>query len=173
MADEQLIPVAEQPQTMTNLPPVLNTVYWIQAKGEPDVYLLFINMTDGYGETYDAEFVSRPDDTYGLGPTVRQWIVDHPDFPIQPYVPPTIEEIRANMAPLQRLDFKTRFKNAGMGLAKITAYFTSIEGDESHWEDMQNYYAETPTFARLAPFVVELAAFSLKTPEEIDTIWTA
>lgn len=173
MAGEELIPETEQAMTLTNVPATLNTVYWIQAKSEPDVYLLFINMTDGYGETYDAEFVSRPDDTYGLGPIVRQWITDNPGFPIQQYVPPTTEEIRAAMPTLQRLDFKTRFKNAGMGLAKITAYFVSIEGDESHWEDMQNYYAETPTFTRLSVFVVELAAFSLKTPEQIDAIWTA
>lgn len=95
-----------------------------------------------------------------------EW-VNNPPPPLTP------EEIRAAMPVLGRLDFKTRFKNNGMGLAKITAYFASIEGDESHWEDMQNYYAETPTFARLAPFVLELAEFSLKTPEQIDAIWTA
>lgn len=158
----------------------INSVTELQATAEAGCLYVFLNMSimqdEVELESFDAMHVYRTSDPYGITPLIAQWLLDNPEFPITPYVPPeppTLEEIRAAMPPLQRLDFKNRFKAAGMNLAKINAYFASIEGDESHWEDMQNYYAETLTFTRLSVFVVELAQFSAKTPEQIDAIWMA
>jgi hypothetical protein len=143
----------------------------------PELTILLIRaIVAYYGVQQEEDVVWRHGDPYGLGPQIDAWALLNPTFPITPYTPPpepTIEEIRAAMPALQRLDFKTRFKNAGMGLTKVNAYLTSIEADESHWEDMYNYWNETLTFTRLSAFVVELAVFSAKTPEQIDVIWTA
>jgi hypothetical protein len=153
--------------------PVIHQVFSVAATFEPNVYNLDIDLTDAYGLRYRAGFCSRPDDPYGLGPRVREWLSDNPDFPIAPYVPPTIEQVRENMSDLGRLDFKSKFKAAGMNAAKINAYLASLDGNESHQEDMQMYYDETPSFSRVSLFVTELSAFSGKTPAQIDTIWAA
>jgi hypothetical protein len=55
----------------------LNRVYSIRATVDEDVYILDCNITDITGEIYDGTFCSRPDDSFGLGPTVRQWLADH------------------------------------------------------------------------------------------------
>lgn len=46
-----------------------------------------IIVDDGNGHE-QWPFTYSPTDTYGLSPDVRQFFVDHPDFPILPYVPP-------------------------------------------------------------------------------------
>jgi hypothetical protein len=69
--------------------PQLNSVSAVYTTEEADVFLIDCNITDTTGATYDTQFVSRPDDPYGLAPLIRQWLADNPDFPRQPYVPPT------------------------------------------------------------------------------------
>ncbi|GEC30472.1 hypothetical protein EFR01_06430 [Sinorhizobium fredii] len=72
----------------------LNEVRAISATGEPEVYELSINLTDISGQTYDCDYLSRPDDTFGLNPTIRKWLADNPKFLIQPYTQPTGERPR-------------------------------------------------------------------------------
>jgi hypothetical protein len=40
------------------------------------------------GERDEFPFVFDPDDNEGLSPAVKQWLADHPDFEIAPYVEP-------------------------------------------------------------------------------------
>lgn len=65
----------------------LNGASIVQALEEPGVYSLLINVTDEAG-TRDQWFVSRPDDPFGLGPEVRRWLSENPDFPVGVYIPP-------------------------------------------------------------------------------------
>lgn len=152
--------------------PILHEIFSVRATVTPDVYVLKCDLTDMNGERYTANYVSIPGDTFGLAPVIRQWLMDNPEFPIEPYVPPTAEELRASMSPLTRLNFRNKFKAAGMTTTVINAYIAAIE-DESTQEDRQIYWEDTQSFMRLDVFVVELAVFAGKTPEEIDTIWAA
>jgi len=68
--------------------PQLNSVSAIFTTDEPDVFFVDCNITDTTGQTYDTRYVLRPDDSFGLAPTIRQWLTDNPDFPRQIYVPP-------------------------------------------------------------------------------------
>ncbi|TVZ64124.1 hypothetical protein BCL32_4330 [Rhizobium mongolense USDA 1844] len=54
----------------------LNEVHSVRATAEADSYVLFFNLTDFRGDTYDCEYCSRPDDPYGLNPVIRQWLTD-------------------------------------------------------------------------------------------------
>lgn len=73
----------------------LHAVISVAAANEPDVYLAFVDLTDMNGERYETEYVSRPDDTFGLAPSVRagidQWIAD--GKPVLPYAPPAVDLI--------------------------------------------------------------------------------
>lgn len=149
----------------------LNGVSIVQALGEPGVYSLLINVTDEAG-TRDQWFVSRPDDPFGLGPEVRCWLAENPDVPIGVYSPPTADEIRAHMAVLPRLEFRNKFKAAGMTTEVIAGAIASVS-DESDREDMQIAWEDTQTFGRLDPLVIVIATFAGKSPEQIDAIWTA
>lgn len=68
--------------------PEILEVFSVTLTATPEVYVLDMSIRDSFGEEYRADFVSIPDDPYGLGPAVRQWLVDNPDFPRTPYTPP-------------------------------------------------------------------------------------
>lgn len=148
----------------------INEVYTITATAEPDVFIFSCNITDGVPNTYDCLFCSRPDDDFGLGPVFRQWLVDNPSFPIIPYVPPTIDEIRADAPRLPRLDFRTKAKAAGLTTAKVTAYIASI-ADLDKQDDMQMFWDDAQSFGRLDPFVVEAGAHAGLTPTQLDAVF--
>jgi hypothetical protein len=69
--------------------PVLHRVLTVTATSEPQVYIIHLEMTDVDGFTGAEDYCSRPDDTFGLNPAIRQWLADHQgQYTIQPYVPP-------------------------------------------------------------------------------------
>jgi hypothetical protein len=76
---------------------MLNVVHAIVETAEPDVYELSINLTDLRGQTYDCDYLSRPDDTFGLNPIIRKWVAGNPNFPIQTHTPLAAEQILASM----------------------------------------------------------------------------
>lgn len=116
--------------------------------------------------------MSYADDTFGLNPTIRQWLEDNPEFPIDPYAEPTVEQKRANMQSLSRVEFRTAFKNAGMTTAVIIAAIASV-ANESEQEDLQIVWEDAQTFKRLDPLVQLIASRAGKTAEEIDAIWNS
>jgi hypothetical protein len=154
--------------------PFIVEVFSIRETATPGYLTFHVNINyNGTEEVVDQSY--NPGDTYGLGPAFAQWLIDHPDFPIDPYIPPpppTPDELRALMPPLSRLTFRNKFKAAGMTTAVISSAIASIE-DESVQEDMQIAWEDTQSFGRLEPFVIMVATFAGKTPAQIDTIWTA
>lgn len=65
----------------------LNEVYSVQKTKEDGVLLVKCNITDLDDVVYDCDYVSRPEDSFGLNPAIRKWLVDNDDFPISAYVP--------------------------------------------------------------------------------------
>lgn len=70
----------------------LNSVEMVTQMPEEGVFLLRCNITDIDDIIRDCDYCSRPDDPYGLNPTIRQWLADNPSFPRTPYVPPAVPE---------------------------------------------------------------------------------
>lgn len=149
--------------------PVLNTVHSVTATATPEVYVVRCNLTDTHGKTYDADFVSNPADPYGLGPTMRQWIVDNPDFPITPYVPPPLPKIREG-AILLRSELRNNLLAQGVTTAKIRAYLDSI-ADPITQDQRLIVWEENGAFTRADAFVVELAAHTGLTEEQMDAVF--
>lgn len=47
-----------------------------------DFWLIFPGQTEAQ---WIENYVLGPDDPYGAAPALREWMFDHPDFPIVPY----------------------------------------------------------------------------------------
>ncbi|MBD9511650.1 hypothetical protein IB265_33380 [Ensifer sp. ENS10] len=153
----------------------VNRVYSVTAGRVAGSYLVKANITDFEGETYDCDYMSYANDTNGLNPAIRQWLADNPDFPSQPYVPPsapTEEELRAQMPTLSSRQFwlaaleigitKTIVQNKikTLGLAPL---------EEARWSTELD---EAKTFERTSQFLAELTGLFNIPPNELDVLWT-
>jgi hypothetical protein len=149
----------------------LNQVYSIAETQEKGVYKLSINMTDAIKETYDCHYISRPDDTFGLNPTIRQWMADNPGFKIGPYQPPIADETRAAMPPLSARQLRLGLVSIGFSQAQVAAVIEALptsvrEAAQIEWE-----YATT--FNRTHTLVSTVGAALGISDEQIDTMWVA
>jgi hypothetical protein len=69
--------------------PILHAVNKVTATNEAGIYIVNVDLTDMDGATSNEDYCSRPDDPYGLNPTIRQWLADHEgQYTVEPYVPP-------------------------------------------------------------------------------------
>lgn len=149
----------------------LHEVFSIQATERDNVYILDVDLTDSNGERYRCDYVSDPNDTYGLNPTIRHWLsINEGNFIVAPYAPPTAEDLRATMAPVTARQLRLTLIRNGFSLAAISAAIDALpEGqarDEAHveWE-----YATT--FERLSVTLLTIASALHLSPEAVDAMW--
>lgn len=156
----------------TNVSASLNQVYFIKATTEQGVYVVNCNIMDMYGDTQDCEYVSRPDDSFGLNPTMRQWLADNPDFPVAPYSPPTAQERRARLPPLTARQFRLGLVNAGISLSTVTAAIKALPtGPDRDKAEIEWEYATT--FSRAHPLIATVSTLLALNDEQVDAMWTA
>lgn len=157
---------------MTDLGPVLLNVIAVKSTAEAGVYICEIDITDSFGEPRQVEFGSRPDAAHGLGLAVRQWLDANPDFPRQPYAPPTAEQIREGMAPLSARQLRLGLVNGGFTLAQVSAVIDAMPaGPDKETARIEWEYATT--FNRMHPLIATVGGALGLTDEQIDTMWTA
>lgn len=148
----------------------LHKILSVSETEEVGVYISSVDITDKNGERYVTDYVSRPDDDYGLAPTIRskidQWITD--GKPVAPYEPPTPEEIREMMPPLQKWRFETVIALEGLKDDIDTAIENLPEPQKTIAKNKREF---VPEFYRTDPLFDLLGSLIGKTPEEIDTLW--
>lgn len=148
----------------------LNSVTKVTYTNEEDVWFLDCNITDFEGRTYDCIYTSRPDDTFGLNPTIREWLLNNPEFPKDPYVPPTIEEERSSMPQLSARQFRLGLVAGGIHTSQVDfAINQMVDGPEKNIAQIEWEYATV--FARTHPLIDTLSAALGLTPEAVDTMW--
>lgn len=54
--------------------PALHAVHSVTPTPEDGVFIVNVTVTDSDGETYTADYCSRPNDPYGLNPAIRAWL---------------------------------------------------------------------------------------------------
>ncbi|MGH0371738.1 hypothetical protein NKY71_25285 [Sinorhizobium meliloti] len=151
--------------------PKLNSISAVKATAEAGVFLVYCNITDIDGDTYDAEYGSRPEDTFGLNPTIRQWLVDNPGFPIQPYTPPTAEELRQHMPSLTARQLRLCLVNNGYSMSQVSAVIEAMpEGADKETARIEWEYATT--FERTHPLITTVGAALSISEEQTDSMWT-
>ena len=90
--------------------------------------------------------------------------------PIAPYVPPTLDYLRAEATPVGRMDFRNGMRAIGVTTTIVNAYIASIT-DPDHQEEMLITWEDGQLFRRLDTFCTELGTYAAKTPEQLDTVW--
>ncbi|WP_037386509.1 hypothetical protein [Sinorhizobium americanum] len=149
----------------------LNLVHVVVATEEPDAYELSINLTDVSGQTYDCEYLSRPDDSFGLNPIIRKWLADNPNFPIQPHTPPGVEQIRASMPSLSARQLRLGLIHAGISHTQVMAAIDAMPlGHEKDLALIEWEYATS--FSRLNPLIAVVGPALGLTDIQIDAMWT-
>lgn len=99
--EDNKAPLAEDAIANTNTGLALYGVVSVTAANEPEVYVLVIDCIDAMGIRGLLNYVSRPDDPYGLNPAIRQWLIDHEgEYEILPYVPPPPQPYSFDVASL-------------------------------------------------------------------------
>ncbi|RVJ51463.1 hypothetical protein [Sinorhizobium meliloti] len=149
----------------TTSAPVLNSVSTVTATNDPGVFILRCNITDMEGSTYDTDYCSHPDDRFGLNPTIRRWLTDNPQFPVQPYVPPTVEEMRALLRTLSRRQLLLALNSIGITEAQIDE---KLVGDVAGMIEWKN----ASMFERLHPLITDLSGLFGLPPEQVDSLWS-
>ncbi|WP_322884803.1 hypothetical protein U8C32_12575 [Sinorhizobium medicae] len=126
-------------------------------------------------EPESAEYISRPDDPYGVNPQIRKWLSENPDAPVHVYVPPpppTPEEIRESMPPLAARQLRLGLVGAGISPSEVTAVLEALpKGSEKEAAMIEWEYATS--YERTHSLVATVGAGLGLTDEEIDAMWTA
>ncbi|MDK1489682.1 hypothetical protein QN219_06370 [Sinorhizobium sp. 7-81] len=157
--------------TVTSSNISLNSVGVVTATAEEGVFVVCCNITDAEGQTYDTDYCSRPDDPYGLSPAVRAWLAANPSFPIQPFVPPTMDQIRAGMPPLTARQLRLGLVNSGLALAQVDAVIEAMpDGPEKETARIEWEYATT--FVRGHAFITAISGALGLSEMEIDKMWS-
>lgn len=156
------------------LDPVLHQVFSVRATETPEVYILDVDLTDVYGERYRCDYVSAPDDPYGLAPTIRQWLSDHRgEYEVQPYtepVPPTDEERRASMPNVSARQLRLTLVRNGFPLSSIDQAIATLPAGQQKDEALIEWeYAHE--FQRVSPTLNTIAAALGINQTNIDAMW--
>lgn len=137
-------------------------------------YMVNVNVTNSAtSETYDAPYVTDGSDVAELNLLILQWIVDHPEFPIDPYVvpePPTIEEIREAMPTLTRRQLRLGLINNGIYPSQAQTIIDAMPSGVAK-EKFSVEWNDGDQFRRLHSSIVTMLAALLLTSEDIDTLW--
>lgn len=149
---------------------ILHDVIAIEATDTDGIYKLIVDATDASGRREITDYLSRPEGTIGLNPKIRTWLAAHPDFPIAPYVPPCLEEIRTSMLPLDARQFRLGFLSAGVAPSQITALISSMPAGAEK-ERLQIEWEYARSFDRSHDLVAAIASAMSLTAEQIDAIW--
>lgn len=152
---------------------LLHQVYSVKATKDALVYIVDADITDSVGDTSRVDYVSRPDDPYGLNPTFRKWLVDNQgSFTIEPYVEPVLspEEIRAQMPALTSRQFWMAAANIDIDKDVIITAIKSSMPDSTD-RKMMIAELEASSFERTNPTVIDLMALLEIPAEQVDALW--
>lgn len=149
--------------------PILHKVISVQNTAESGVYIIKIDLTDMEGERYVADYCLRPEDTFGLAPELSQMIKGYKGK-ILDYVKPTDKEIRSNLHPLSRKQFRLmllKFKITSEDVATLISKIKDAQPSEIakiEWED-------GTSFSRMDPLTEMISKQFKLSDAKVDAAW--
>ncbi len=156
----------------------INEVYRVKrVENEPDAFIISANVTAVvFGgteeETFDCETCTRPGPKDGFNPAFQQWLRDNPDFPRDPYVPPTVEETRAGMPPLTARQLRLGLLAAGISPSTVTATINALPAGPDKEKALVEWEFAS-TFNRMHPLIATVGAALGLSDVQIDAMWQA
>ena len=139
----------------------------VAATPQPEVYVATILADiDGDGVIEQVPYGSLPNDRFGIAPEVRaavtEWINRHK--PVTPYVPPTVDQLRAAMTPLTGRQLLRVLYDIGITEEQIDAGLSGDAVALIEWKKASSY-------ERLHPLIVQMAVTFNLPPEQVDHLW--
>lgn len=126
-------------------------------------------------EPQQETFFSRPNDPFGLNPTIRLWLSQNPDAPVHVYVPPpapTDEERRAKMPELTARQFRLGLVQGGISPDTVAATIEAMPaGPDRDKAKIEWEYATS--FKRVHPLIATVSAELGLTDAQVDAMWLA
>jgi hypothetical protein len=116
--------------------------------------------------------VSRRSDTFGLNVTIRKWLEENPKFPIQPYTPPTPEELREAVPSLTARQLRLGLVNKGITPSQVVAALELLPSGRAKDTALIEWEYAT-TFQRTHALVALIGAVLGLTGEQIDKMWNS
>lgn len=127
---------------------------------------------DDHGDHEEIEYGVVPGDTAGIAldvsAAVQTWLNNGGQ--VQPYTPPTDEQLREEMPPLSARQFRLGLITSGRVLEQVDEAIAAIE-DAQERAAAQIEWQYATSFRRLHPLVVNLSIHLGFTPEEVDALW--
>ncbi|MGK9199361.1 MULTISPECIES: hypothetical protein [Sinorhizobium] len=147
------------------------TVHKVTDTPTPGIYDLDLTLRINGVEERFEHYVSTPDDSIGANPAIRTWMKQHPDFPVQSYVPPTTEQVRASLPLLTTRRFRLGLVKNGFTPAQVAAAIETVqEGPEKEVAKIEWEYATT--FNRAHPLIDLIGTALGLSDEQIDAMWS-
>jgi hypothetical protein len=134
---------------------------------QPEIYIVDLLIDfDGDGTIERVQYGSHPDDHFGIATEVREAVTDWINHrkPVVPYVPPKVEQLRADMLPLTGRQLLRALFDIGITEDQIDA---GLNGDPValiEWKKAGSY-------ERLHPLIIQMAASFNLPPEQVDSLW--
>lgn len=150
--------------------PILHEVFSVTETETSGIVRLNVDLTDMNGERYICDYVSNPNDTFGLNPKIREWLEVNPDYPVQPHVPPTTEELRAGMPILTARRLRLGLISNGIMPSQVQAALEAMPAGVDREKALVEWeYASD--FERNHHLILSVGAGLDLTPEQIDAMW--
>lgn len=150
--------------------PELHHVFRIRAELD-DAVIVDCEITDILGIRERVKYCLRPTDPFGLAPTIRVWRIFNPFMPIDPYVPPTEEEIREQQFwPICNFALRIALIECGYRIATVDKLLQDINDPEDQ-ERKQTEWTYAPRFARVCSFIEFLEHRLNLTRDQMDAVW--
>jgi hypothetical protein len=147
----------------------IGEVYSVAAGATPGTYILDLDLSIN-GIIDRCMYGSVPNDMHGAAPMVRQWLTDNPEFPIQPYVAPTAEEIRTMMPNLTARQLRLGLVRNGIPLSSVEAAIAALP-DESERAEAEIEWQFASSYSRMHPLINAVGANLGLAPEQMDIMW--
>lgn len=152
----------------------LHSIIEVRATAAQDTYIAQADITDMTGERRVVDYVSAPNDAFGLAPVIRvavdQWIAA--GNPVTPYTPPTLEELRASMSSLTPRQLRLGLVANGISLTQVEDAIAAI-ADPVEREAAQIEWEWAGQYERLHPLISMIGSALSLTETQIDDMWTS
>lgn len=152
--------------------PILHEILSVRETAEPDVYIARVDLTDSGGDRYEADYVSRPGDPFGLADDVRDaiagWINE--EKPVEKFTPPKAEDHRKSMPRLTPRQLRLQLVKGGFLLETIDQVLNNIP-NKAQRDVAKIEWDFASEYRRDHPLIQQLATTLSLSPETVDQMW--
>lgn len=121
------------------------------------------------GIVYNGVHYLTDSDPYGFSPALRQYIAEYNPV-IEPYVPPTKEEWRANLPAITKKALRLTLIRNGISLATVRSQIEAIE-NELERDEALTEWDDSETYQRMHPLLIMVANGLGLSAEQVDAMW--